>query len=230
MTQGPPKPWQAWRDTFPLVPASAATQHLAQTWAIATRAYPDKFRHTDRENRITEFLWSEVAKSSLSARLTGKWTYEDPNVIFDAKRKGIIKRIRSDITYFSNKDEVTLFLVYEFKKLRDTDTSRKTYQGEDGMLRFVSGYYSVGQPLAAMVGMVIGDPAECINAMKRSLNVPGVRSSLSMVPDNAEYVRAPSTTLDPVALFDTEHRRPADQAPGGNGTTTLAHIFFAMPS
>ncbi|MFM7460644.1 MAG: hypothetical protein ACKO15_07405 [Burkholderiales bacterium] len=229
MTLGPPKPWQAWRGTFPLLPTSAATEHLAQTWAIAIRAYPDKFRHTERENRITEFLWSEVAKSSLSARLTGKWTYEDPNVIFDAKRKGVIKRVRSDITYLSDKGDVTLFLVYEFKKLRDNDTSRKTYQDEDGMMRFVNGYYSVAQPLAAVVGMIIGEPANCIDALKRSLIVPGVRSSLFMVPDNSQYVRTPSTTLVPVAQFDTEHRRPTDQAPGGNGTTTLAHIFFALP-
>lgn len=223
------KPWQAWRKTFRDVPAKTATQHLVNTWHLATRAYPHKFKPSIRENKITEFLWNQIHRASAAAKLTGKWTYEDPQVIFDAGGDEVISRTRSDITYFSDRQKPTLFLVFEFKKLKDQNTSRATYQGDDGMMRFVDGYYCVGWPYAVMVGMIIGDVHECVNNLKRSLNVAGTRSALCMGPDNAVYVRVPSTLLDPSAEFDTEHRRPTSQAPSGNGTTTLSHIFLPMP-
>lgn len=49
-----------------------------------------------------------------------------------------------------------------------------------------------------------------------------------MLPDGTgRYIREPSQVFS-AAAFDTEHKRPLDQAPP-QGATTLAHIFLALP-
>jgi hypothetical protein len=60
------------------------------------------------------------------------------------------------------------------------------------------------------------------------LLIDGTRDSLKMLPDrNGRYLREPSQVFA-MAAFDTEHKRPLDQAPP-QGATTLAHLFLALP-
>lgn len=220
--------WARWRGTFPLENARRATEHLANVWARVSRVYPDRIKPSIREDKITEFLWYYIELTSEDeARLSGKWSYEDRQVFLPPNLSNPIKRIRSDITYFSDRENTRLFLVFEFKKLKDSGPSRSAYQGENGMRRFVDGYYSIRNPLASMVGMVNGNQTVCVENLKHSLNSDKARNELCMVSKNNHYLRVPSTTLHPTSQFDTEHRRPADQAPNnGVGTTTLAHIFL----
>ncbi|WP_211252156.1 hypothetical protein, partial [Arenimonas metalli] len=62
----------------------------------------------------------------------------------------------------------------------------------------------------------------------QSLLIDGTRDNLKMLPDrDGRYLREPSLVFAR-ASFDTEHKRPLDQAPP-QGATTLAHIFLPLP-
>ena len=96
------------------------------------------------------------------------------------------------------------------------------------MRRFVDGYYAEAEPLAAMVGIVIGDKRDCVAALRRSILQAGVRDVLRMVSTgNRDYIREPSSMFPVLADFDTEHNRPPNQAPM-HGTTVLSHIFVDL--
>ena len=98
------------------------------------------------------------------------------------------------------------------------------------MRRFVDGYYAKQQPVTAMVALTLDEDKRCIDGLRRSLAVDGVRDSLKMLPDaDGRYLRDPSVLFTGTAIFDTEHKRPADQAPT-TGSTTLAHLFLPLPS
>lgn len=158
----------------------------------------------------------------------GQWSYEKPRFEFDPTTGKKIKRIRQDIEYFSNAGTERLNLTYEFKKLKAKGDSWRIYQGKNGMRRFVDGYYAKQQPVAAMVAMTLDDPKHCIDGLRRSLLVDGTRDSLKMLPDHdGRYIREPSIVFSDSATFDTEHKRPSDQAPP-QGATMLAHIFLPL--
>jgi hypothetical protein len=79
-----------------------------------------------------------------------------------------------------------------------------------------------------MVAMTLDDNKRCIEGVRRSLLMAVTRTSLAMLPDaEGRYIREPSQVFSK-ATFDTEHKRPLDQAPP-QGATTLAHIFLALP-
>lgn len=119
-------------------------------------------------------------------------------------------------------------LIFEFKKLREQKDNFRAYEGKDGMRRFVDGYYAVAEPLAAMVGMVIGSKSSCMASLRRSLLQASVRDVLRMVSTgNGDYLRDPSRMFPGLANFDAEHNRPPNQAPN-HGTTMLSHIFVDL--
>jgi hypothetical protein len=185
------------------------------------------------ENHITERFGMYMPKVSLSkARLLGWWSYEEPSgesVIIDEELRPR-GRIRKDLVYKSNKDAVRVELIFEFKKLEATPGSFKIYRGKEGMRRFVDGEYAKGLPLALMVGMLIGDQSACVQGLRRSLLSVAAKSDLRMVGDaSGALLRDPSTMFPAVALFDTEHNRPAASAPS-HGTMLLAHMFVRLPA
>lgn len=225
-----------WRNAFPMNEAERAVRFLFETWqdiiVPTKRAY---FKPTKRENQHTEQFWIYLDKLSTShGRLTGQWSYEVPKAIIEddeADEPAIEKRIRKDITYFSNANPIRLFIIFEFKKLRATDNrSLSDYKGTDGMRRFVDGYYAIGLPMALMVGMVIGDKAACVDKLQRSILSPKDLSDLCMIDDKTgNYIIAPSFLFPGVATFDTEHKRPASKNRVHN-TIILSHLFVELPS
>ncbi len=220
----------AWIQLFPMDEAQRATAFLVQAWQTATTGgAAQDFAYRLNEAKITEKFWWFLDQLSVGAgRLTGQWNYEKPRIEFDPATGKKIKRIRQDIEYFSNAGSYRLSLTYEFKKVRASGDSWRTYQGISGMRRFVDGYYAKQQPVAVMVAMTMEETARCIDSLRRSLSVAGVRSELQMLPDPAgRYLREPSF-FPGRAAFDTEHKRPADQAPP-HGTTLLAHVFLSLP-
>lgn len=221
-----------WLEAFPAREAQRAAQFLYEIWEELVTARPKAFTPKLRENKITETLGLYLRKSSVGkARLTGFWNHEvadgdlDEDVLDDVK---VIKRIRKDIVYESNAG-YRLTLIFEFKKLKATKASCKTYSGEEGMRRFVDGNYASGLPLAVMVGMLIGDRADCIDMLRRSILSVAGKTDLRLVPDtHGSLIIEPSRLFPDLATFDTEHNRPLDRAPS-HGTMLLSHMFLIMP-
>lgn len=85
-------------------------------------------------------------------------------------------------------------------------------QGLEGMERFVTGDYSVGQPVALMAGTLRKSTSDYVPAMRTYLSSAAAQAALGMVADPAgKFVRSPASFSD--AEFDTEHKRPAGKAP-----------------
>jgi hypothetical protein len=227
VTVSPPR--DPWGELFPVEEAKRATQFLVDTWHAVTAKAPQNFDRRQKEPQLTEQFWwylDQLAESE--GKLLGLWSYEKPRLEYDPVTRQKKKRIRQDIEYFSNAGRLRLSLTYEFKKLKADGDSWRAYQGKDGMRRFVDGYYAKQQPVAAMVAMTLDDTNRCIDGLRRSLLIDGTRDSLKMLPDRAgRYLREPSQVFS-AAAFDTEHKRPLDQAPP-QGATTLAHLFLALP-
>lgn len=219
-----------WGALFPVNEAQRATQFLFDTWHAVTQKSPDKFASKFKEAKLTEQFWWYLDQLRVTdGKLTGEWSYEKARFEYNETTGEKIKRIRQDIEYFSNAGGTRLSLTYEFKKMRANGDSWRTYQGNDGMRRFVDGYYAKQQPVAAMVAMTLDDIKRCISGLRKSLLTDGIRDSLQMLPDvDGRYLRDPSVVFEKVAQFDTEHKRPIDQAPP-HGSTTLAHIFLPLP-
>lgn len=223
-------PRDPWTDLFPANEAQRATRFLVETWHSMTANAPLQFASTRKEPELTEQFWVYLESLSVSkGRLTGSWSYERPKLEFDQATGKKIKRIRPDIDYFSNANGARFMLTYEFKKLKAASDSWNAYQGKNGMRRFVDGYYAKFAPVALMVAMTVDDQKSCMDGLRRSLLSAGRRDQLKMLPDSSgRYIRDPSNVFAGFASFDTEHKRPADQAPP-QGATTLAHIFLPLP-
>jgi len=216
-----------WREAIPLDEAAIAAQHLVKVWKAISASQSKHVKYSVSEPKLTERLHSYLLKFNGESGLTGFWQNESQHAIYDAEGN-LLDRTRKDITYSSNAGK-RLHFIFEFKKL--TRTSVKTYQGPKGMRRFVDGNYGNNEPLAAMVGMLQHADRDPVESLYRSLSNPRVRGELCMVHDADEnYLRKPSTVFPmlPEAEFDTEHRRPPENAPPG-GTTTLVHLFIEFP-
>lgn len=222
-------PRDAWEKLFPAEEAQSAVSFLVKTWHSVTATDTQQFARSRNEAKLTEKFWWYLERLSLpEGKLTGRWSYEVPRLEFDPVLGKDIKRIRQDIEYFSNTGPERLSLTFEFKKVKANGDCWRKYQGESGMRRFVDGFYAKQQPVAAMVAMTLEDDKRCIDSLRRSLSIPGVRDSLQMLPDEkGSYLRDPSF-FPHIAVFDTEHKRPPEQAPP-HGTTLLAHIFLPLP-
>ncbi|WP_323018435.1 hypothetical protein [Castellaniella sp.] len=215
---------------FPLDEARQATEFLVATWYRITKDYPDHLKASQLEPVLTENFWWYLSEASGPiGRLTGQWSYERHSIERDPATKRLIKRIRLDITYFSNARLPRLDMVFEFKKLAPDSRSCGKYRGAEGLGRFVDGYYAKHQPFAAMVGMTLRDRAGCISKLTADLGKPNVQTALSMVTNAAgKHVCSPSELFGSHAAFDTQHERPADQTWSG-GKICVAHIFLPLP-
>ncbi|WIH05133.1 hypothetical protein KHF85_00900 [Xanthomonas translucens pv. graminis] len=223
-------PHDPWTALFPAEEPQRATRFLVETWVALTARAPRQFASNLSEPKLTEQFWIYLNNlSSPEGRLTGFWNYETHKLAFDLERGEMIKRIRTDIDYLSNAGGARIELTFEFKKLKATSNSWRAYQGVSGMRRFVDGYYARHAPVALMVAMTVDDTKACVDGLRRSLQNSGKRTDLCMLPDAAgRYIRDPSEIFAGSATFDTEHKRPEDQAPP-QGATTLAHIFLPLP-
>jgi hypothetical protein len=218
-----------WAQAFPFDEARRASEFLVQIWAEMSLAKPDVFSRNKREPQLTEILCHYVRSfSSSRGRLTGLWTNEDVEVHVDEDTNEIVHRIKKDITYFSNRNNFRLVLIFEFKKLKNSSASRKAYAEDDGMLRFVQGRYGPDEPVVAMVGLVVDDRAACVSALRNYLNETATIKMLNTLPcPMGNYIRDPSATFPMCADFDTEHARTI---PSGTSATNvnMAHFFLTF--
>jgi len=213
----------SWDKLIPADEARVAIEFLDRTWKRLIELQPDKVRYSEHEPKLTERLCSYLSAFRAESGLLGFWGNENQSTFYDENGE-LENRIKKDIIYQSNVAGNRIELVFEFKKLSRSSVS--AYLGKDGMRRFVDGNYSIGQPLALMVGITKDSSKQSVNAICKSLEKPSVRSELEMVPnDVGNYIRRPSVAVEKVAVFDTEHRRSPDKAPY-NGKIILAHMFL----
>lgn len=219
-----------WLNVFPKEEAVTAVRLLCEIWheLAATRA--EGFRASVSEPDLTFVLaehLKDVAKPR--AKLRGRWGQESQGGQIDRKTFRISGRYRTDIEYFTDRYDPALRLVFEFKKLSDTETTRSKYYGDSGMLRFVTGNYSIGDPVALMVGILMDEEAPTIAGLRRSLQLPAVRRPLAMVTtEKSSYFHDPSSLFPLNARFDTDHVRDQDKAPT-HQTIRIAHLFLGFP-
>lgn len=168
--------------------------------------------------------------SSVTSRkrgLLGMWAAESIINTIDPDTAELTEERRTDIVYGWNDETQSIQFVFEFKKLNKKVKSWKEYLGRDGLGRFVTGIYSEGQPIAAMVGILL-DPFEDIVPLihQELCKEPTITNLCLCKRPNGTFIDRPSQ-LFPAADFDTEHKRPAHLA-STTGPIRVAHLFLSL--
>jgi hypothetical protein len=219
-----------WHKAFKAGDAAQCVAVMHQAWSELVDASPETFHEGEKEHHLTRLLCEYLADTRANTRLTGLWSYENQQGRLDRKNpKGIVvtHRKRTDIRYFSNREEPTLNLIFEFKKLDHRKTARDGYVDE-GMVRFITGEYSIGQPLALMVGILTVHRDDSLPPLRQWLDSADAKSLLFMETLKPGQRRVPSAFFAQ-ADFDTEHLRPRDKAPS-HGTIVISHMFLDFPN
>lgn len=222
-------PLHDWQRAFVKSDAKKVVQVVCDAWLDLTKISGQTFHDKEKEHRLTELLGEYIRATRTGSGLTGHWSYEERLGTLTVAPTGglrVMNRRRTDIQYFSNKRNPVLRLVFEFKKIDHTKARRDAYTGADGMERFVTGDYSIGEPVAVMAGMLLKPLPQTVPLLKTYLSSATARAALSMVANPAgQFVRSPAS-FDP-AEFETEHQRPLGKAPA-HGSILICHLFFAF--
>lgn len=217
-----------WLTAFPIRPAVEAVDALCESWRILAAVYRPHFHPGTREPNLTRALKTHVERVTARERgLLGMWATEAVQNEMDFRTAELIEERRTDIVYGWNNEKTGIQLVFEFKKLNRLARSRNHYLGENGLGRFVTGVYSRGQPIAAMVGVLTDPEDQVVPALRSALADPERVASLRLrLRLGGEAFDRPSRLFS-AADFDTEHERDADLAPS-HGTIRVAHLFLAF--
>lgn len=222
-------PSHDWQRAFGKSDAKKVVQVVCDAWQDLTTISGQTFHGKEKEHRLTELLGEYIRTAKSTVGVTGYWSYEDRiGAIAPAPAGGlqVTKRRRTDIQYFSNKSLPALRLVFEFKKIDHTKARRDAYTGAEGMERFVTGDYSVGQPVALMAGMLLQPLPQCVPPLRTYLSSAKAQAALSMVANPAgQLVRSPASFS--AAEFETVHQRPVGKGPA-HGSILICHLFFAF--
>ena len=219
---------EAWLAAFPIRHATEAVDALCESWRVLSAVWRPGFHPGKREPELTRALKAYVERVTAPQRgLLGMWATEAVQNEMDFETAELSEERRTDIVYGWNSAETGIQLVFEFKKLDRLARSRNNYLGEGGLRRFVTGKYSRGQPVAAMVGMLIDAEDQVLPPLRLALSGTETVASLRLrLTPGGEAFDHPSK-LFPAADFDTEHERDAELAPS-HGTIRVAHLFLAF--
>lgn len=216
----------AWLQLFPTPQVGQAVEALAEGWRQMTLRHKSNFNHATSEPDLTFVLTSYLRDViAHKKKLLGIWTTEESHGIVDYASGKILKRTRTDIAYHWNDTSNNYSVIFEFKKLDTTVTSRKHYYGEKGMQRFVTGTYAIGHPLAFMAGILIGDWNNCVPPLCTDLQLPATAKILEIQKNGGALLTVPSIFPDH-ATFDTQHLRDKSMVPPTHGTIHISHLFF----
>lgn len=218
----------SWMAAFPIRPAAEAVDALCEGWRILAAMHRPHFNRKTKEPDITRALKTYVERVVARERgLLGMWAAEAVQNEMDFQTGALIEERRTDIIYGWNDEETGIQLVFEFKKLNRLARSRTQYLGENGLRRFVTGRYSRGQPVAAMVGVLIDPEDQVVPPLRAALAEAGTIDALRLhVRPDGSVLDQPSQLFS-AADFDTEHARDEDLAPS-HGTIRVAHLFLAF--
>jgi len=218
-----------WEAVFPQTDVSAAVSFMQPMWEQVLKDYPDAIASSNKEPEITQVLGEHLyTKGELSA-LSGMFNYEVPKSALDKATGKRVRKLRTDITYldtnFRFPSGKRLYVIFEFKKLKDNGDSRSSYVGENGMLRFINGNYAAhADHLAFMVGLINNNSKATVSALENLLKRSDIRSVLHILPNpDTSYVRKPSERFVACVDFDTVHSRTNY---GELGDIVLCHFFL----
>ena len=222
-------PTNVWQKAFLGGQSTRAVDALHSAWQDLVTFSPETFCSTAKEPVLTEILCEHLAANRTSDRLTGMWSYEvrQGRLVRSGKRAAVVDRKRTDIRYFTDSESPALDLIFEFKRIDHRASRRKYYTGEEGIMRFVTGDYSVGQPVALMVGILTVHHDDCVPPLEKWLNSPDGKTELQIEPAGSLHARRPS--MFTTAAFDTVHSRVPAKAPA-HGTIVVAHMFLGFPA
>lgn len=219
---------EAWLAAFPIRPATEAVDALCESWRVLAAVPRPGFHPGKREPELTRALKAYVERVTARKRgLLGMWATEAVQNEMDFETAELSGERRTDIVYGWNNEKTGIQLVFEFKKLDGLARSRNNYLGDDGLGRFVTGKYSRGQAVAAMVGMLIDPEDQVLPPLRLALAGADTVAALRLClrPSGRAFDRP--SQLFPAADFDTEHERDAELAPS-HGTIRVAHLFLAF--
>ena len=217
-----------WRSAFPLQSAVAASEALLQAWQELASPPRQGFNSRTREPDLTK--WLKIYVQNYVARergLLGMWAAEDIIGELNPTTGELIEERRTDVVYGWNDDVTKFELVFEFKRLGKQKRHRDQYLGEQGLARFVTGIYSRGQAIAAMVGILLAPEADIVPPIQAALAVKGVAAALRLRESAAGRPFTEPSILFPKAKFDTEHDRDPALAPS-HGYIRVAHFFVSF--
>ena len=215
-----------WRDAFPLRPAVAASDALLQAWSELASTPRPWFNAKTTEPRLTKRLKSHVERHVARQHgLLGMWAAESIGGELDVTT-GRFEERRTDIVYGWNDEATSLELVFEFKRVGKRKRHRDDYLGARGLARFVTGTYSRGQAIAAMVGILLAPEEDVVPPIQAALTESRTADALRLrrSPTGQPYSKP---SLFPQARFETEHDRDAELAPP-HGYIRVAHFFVAF--
>ena len=214
-----------WLRAFPLQTAVAATEALLQAWQECACQHRRYFNPNTKELDLTTHLKFHVNDHVGPMRgVIGRWTAEDTIGRLDPSTGKVLEKRRTDIAFGWNDDTRAFQLVFEFKRLRKGKRSRDQYLGEQGLARFVSGIYGKGQPIAAMVGILLAPEADIVPPIQAALAEPDRAKALHLRRAAKGRPYTEPSTLFPKAAFDTEHDREPELVPP-HGYIRVAHFF-----
>lgn len=230
MTQTPAYLSEAWQKAFPSTDVALALRFMHETWNKLVTQFPDAI-HPEKckEPSITQTFGDHLQVDGAASALSGIFDYEVPKASRDPITGKRIRPVRTDILYQDSAIRFPtgkrLSLIFEFKKLKNTGDSRRTYVGENGMQRFISGYYqSHADHIAFMVGLIHLDFVNTIDGLETRIKQAHTRALLHIQPDgNGNYVRKPSEWFQHTVTFDTVHSRTFY---GDMGDVTICHFFL----
>ena len=216
-----------WRSAFPLQPAVAASEALLHAWHDLASPPRPWFNARTREPALTKKLKIYVETCVAPEHgLLGMWAAEGINGDLNPTT-GELKERRPDIVYGWNDDVRKFKLVFEFKRLGKHKRHRDQYLGEQGLARFVTGIYSRGEAIAAMVGILLAPEADVVPPIQAALADKGIAAALRLRESAPGQPYTEPSTLFPKAKFDTEHDRDPALAPS-HGYIRVAHFFVGF--
>jgi hypothetical protein len=219
-----------WQTAFPIRPATEAVDALCESWRILAARPRAGFHPKLREPVLTRALKAHVENVTARERgLLGMWAAESVINTIDTDTAELTEERRTDIVYGWNDENQNIQMVFEFKKMNAKANARREYLGSSGLGRFVTGIYSRGQPVAAMVGILLDPFDAVVPPIHQALGEQATIASLNLCACNDGGVYQRPSQIFSVADFDTEHRRPSDLAPQG-GSIHVAHIFLSFGS
>jgi hypothetical protein len=217
-----------WQVAFPIRPATEAVDAMCESWRMLSALQRPGFNAKLREPVLTRVLKAHIENVTARNRgLLGMWATESVINTINDDTAELTEERRTDIVYGWNDDNQSIQIVFEFKKMNAKARARGEYLGPNGLGRFVTGIYSPGQTVAAMVGILLNPFDAVVPPIRQALGEQATIANLNLraYDDGSTYQR-PSLIFS-VADFDTEHYRSAELAPR-SGSIRVAHIFLSF--
>lgn len=219
-----------WLKAFPIQEASKAVEVVLDGWKDLSSRNSAKFCHTEKEPKLTTMLRLYIKDyKAMNAGLLGQWGAEQTEGMLDLITLEITKRHRTDIHYAWHDQSTRHEIIFEFKKLSHTKSSRDLYYSKEGMGRFIDGNYAKRHPLSLMVGILMSAKEDCVPPLKKAISANGAAGALKMLKNSKGHLLTePSDFFNSKAEFDTEHTRPVEMAPQ-HGSIIISHLFVEFP-